>query len=227
MGEAIYPTPVIGVVGILDDVTKAIPSSFAAANQVIAILEPNEPSAFGQVESDEDAMRVFEAWTEASYRRFGSSDYVNSFFGTAWGLPSPVSVSGEAKLQKGLASLVGAGLITSAKDISDGGFAVALAQMAFHSGIGATASAGGPNPVLALFEEPASQVIVTFAEPDTQKVRTLAEFNGLWLNIKGETEGEHIIIGTISGIAVEASVKDLRTSHTIALKSQLAEEVLA
>ncbi len=80
---------------------------------------------------------------------------------------------------------------------------------------------------LSLFEEHASEVIVTFKASVQEKVRRIAEFNGLWLNIKGETEGQHLIIGSIEGVAVEAEVADLRTAYLAALESQLAEEVLA
>jgi phosphoribosylformylglycinamidine synthase len=225
-GEGIYPTPVLGIVGILDDVSKTVPSSFQSRGEVVAILEPIEPSPYGVVETDEDSARVFQAWSTASNQRFGSSEFAKTILGSVWGTPPPLSPSAEAKLHRGLAAIIGAGLITAAKDISDGGLAVALSQMTFPNGIGATIGAGGVSMAHALFEEHASQVIVTFNKENQEKIKALAEFNGLWLNIKGETEGEHLVIGTIDGVAVEASVADLRAPYAAALESQLASEVL-
>ena len=226
-GEGIYPTPVVGVVGLLDDVTKAVPSGFQRAGETVAILEPVESHPHGPVESNEDATRVFEQWIQMSHQRLGSSEFAKTVLGALWGTVPPISPSGAAKLNLALASLAHEGLITAAKDISDGGTAVALAQMTFPNNIGATIGTGGPDVANALFAENSSQVIITFSEENREKVRAIAEFNGAWLNVKGETiDSEYLVIGTIHGVAVEAMVEELKAAYSGVLESQLASEVV-
>jgi phosphoribosylformylglycinamidine synthase len=226
-GEGIYPTPVVGVVGIIEDVTKAVPARFQAEKQVIAVLQPIEPSPYGKVENDEDAARTLHRWSEDSARRIGSSELARSYFGEFWGTPPPLSLDGEARLHQGLATLARERVITAAKDISEGGMAVALAQMCFPAGIGATVGYNGVTAANALFEEHPSEVIVTYREADEAKIKSIAEFLNLWVNKIGETEGTHLIIANTDGVVIESAVADLRVTYEGALESQLVAEVTA
>jgi phosphoribosylformylglycinamidine synthase II len=226
-GEGIYPTPVVGVVGILDDVTKAVPASFQREKEVIAVLQPVEPSPYGKVESDVDATRAFQRWSEDSARRIGSSEFARSSFTEFWGTPPSLSLEGEARLHQGLVTLARERVITAAKDISDGGMAVALAQMCFASGIGATVGYNGVTVANALFEELPSEVIVTYREADQEKVRSIAEFLHLGVNKIGETEGNHLIIANAHGVVIESAIGDLRSAFEGSLESQLSAEVTA
>jgi phosphoribosylformylglycinamidine synthase subunit PurL len=226
-GEGIYPTPVVGVVGIIDDAARAVPASFQRAGEIVAVLQPNEPSPYGAVESSEDAARVFEAWGRDSARRLGSTQFARSVLGEFWGTPPPLSLQGEAKLHQGLATLAREGAISAAKDLSDGGMAVALAQMSFERGIGATIGFGSVTTASALFEEHASEVIVTYRPEDAAKVKAIAEFHGLWVNKIGETEGVRLTIATREGVAVQAAIAELRDGYESALEAQLSAEVTA
>jgi phosphoribosylformylglycinamidine synthase subunit PurL len=226
-GEGIYPTPVVGVVGILDDVTKAVPASFQREKEMIAVLQPVEPSPYGKVESDADAVHHFRLWSEDSARRIGSSEFVRANFADFWGTPPPLSLDGEARLHKGLATLAREGVITAAKDIADGGIAVALAQMCCAGGIGATIGYNGVTVANALFEEHPSEVVIACREADQPKVRAIAEFLGLWVNKIGETEGDHLIIANSSGVVIESTVADLCAAFEDSLESQLSAEVTA
>ena len=226
-GEGIYPTPVVGVVGIFEDVTKAVPAGFQREKEIVAVLQPIEPSPYGKVESNEDAARVVALWRENSLCRLGSSEYAKYIFGELWGTPPALSLEGEAKLQSGLATLAREGLITAAKDIGDGGLAVALAEMCLEKGIGATIGYGGATVATALFEEFPSEVVITYREVDQAKVKSIAEFMGLWVNKIGETEGNQLTIANADGAIVQTTVSELRQSFEAALESQLAAEVTA
>jgi phosphoribosylformylglycinamidine synthase len=159
-GEGIYPTPVLGIVGILDDVTKAVPAHFQREKDAIVLLwpiprgeEPNpglkvplnpppisqyplpalerEPRASEQADASD-------AEAAANLTAFGSSEFAKVAFGSLWGTPPALDLDAEASLHDLLAILAWRKLIRSARDISDGGISVALAQAAFTKGIGAT-----------------------------------------------------------------------------------------
>ena len=189
-GEGIYPTPVLGIVGILDDVTKAVPAHFQhggrrhraalahsrAAKSPIrisrfrstpsrrctslapstAVLGGSRPSSGGRPMTDEIAA--------AELTAFGSSEYAKVVLGSLWGTPPPLDLDAEADLHTLLGVLADRKLISSARDISDGGIAVALAQAAFRKGIGATVEQDPSlmvHPLFGLFAEPASTMLVT------------------------------------------------------------------
>src|SRR6202167_936894 len=120
LGEGIYPTPVLGVVGILDDVHKAAKMPFAAAGRAIVLLHSGEVADLTDVESE-----------------FGSSEYAKEILGAVWGYPPELDLENEAALQKTVIEIISQGLVDSVHDCSDGGLAVALAEKTFAKSIGA------------------------------------------------------------------------------------------
>jgi phosphoribosylformylglycinamidine (FGAM) synthase-like enzyme len=111
LGEGIYPTPVIGVVGILEDVHKAVLPHFREPGRAILLLRANEAGDVADVESE-----------------FGSSEYAKEVLGAVWGYPPELEIEREAELQKAIVEIIQEGLIDSAHDCSDGGLAVTLAE---------------------------------------------------------------------------------------------------
>ncbi len=120
-GEGIYPTPVIGVVGILDDVTKAVPADFQQVGDHILLIH----SKFASYANEQQRLSAF-----------GSSEFAKVIIKSLWGTVPFIDLGDEAALHKALARLAEARLIHSALDISDGGLAVALAEAGFANGIG-------------------------------------------------------------------------------------------
>src|SRR5215472_4514815 len=118
LGEGIYPTPVLGVVGILEDVHKAANMYFRETGRSIVLLHAGEAGDATDAETE-----------------FGSSEYAKEILGAAWGYPPELDLEQEAALQKAMIELIQQGLIESAHDCSDGGIAVALAEKAFTKGI--------------------------------------------------------------------------------------------
>src|ERR1700751_2879315 len=119
LGEGIYPTPVLGVVGIVEDVHKTAKMEFREAGRTIVLLRGTDPGDITDVESE-----------------FGSSDYAKEVLGAVWGYPPELDLEREAALQKGLVEMIQAGQVDSAHDCSSGGLAVALAEPMFAKDMG-------------------------------------------------------------------------------------------
>jgi phosphoribosylformylglycinamidine synthase subunit PurL len=224
-GEGIYPTPVIGIVGLLDDVSKAVPSGFQRAGQTVALLvAPTKPHA--KIESNADAQRAVDTFASNTLQRMGSSEFAKTILGSIWGTPPHLHIEGNASLHRFLIDLADRGLLTAAKDVSDGGVAIALAQMAFDHGVGATVNKGGLDAVSGLFEEDASEVVVTFETDQLEQIRRLAQPFGVWVNQIGETGGDHLKISVNSELVIDQPIRVLHASFTSTLESQLAAEVV-
>ena len=121
LGEGIYPTPVLGHRRHLEDVHKAVGPHFKAPDRALVLLRGTEPGDTFDVEAE-----------------FGSSEYAKEVLGELWGFPPAMEIEREAALQKAIIEMIDAGLVESAKDCSEGGIAVALAECGFEHGIGAT-----------------------------------------------------------------------------------------
>ncbi|MGA9984401.1 MAG: phosphoribosylformylglycinamidine synthase subunit PurL [Acidobacteriaceae bacterium] len=215
-GEGIYPTPVVGVVGILEDVTKAVPAGFQCEGDGVLLL------------------RRIDAFQSADefWRQFGSSEFSRTRSGTEWGTPPALDLWNEGQLQRVLQAASRAGLLHSASDVSDGGLAVALARASIGSGMGVSANIDSSNlkfPVsIELFGEEQSQVVVTCSSESMQALRDLAEGYGLLGALYiGTVGGAHFEIKVDQEIAISALLSDLRAGWSTSLESQLAEEVTA
>jgi phosphoribosylformylglycinamidine (FGAM) synthase-like enzyme len=213
-GEGIYPTPVMGIVGILDDVSKAVPSGFQRGGERIVLISAK---AAGQA-------------TEQLLQQFGSSDYAKTILNAFWGAPPRLVIAEEAELHHCLAALADARVVTSASDISDGGIAVALAKSCFTKGVGAVVSLDhlAPNSIATeIFHEEASAVIVTCSDADFAKLSAICgRFALLTVRDIGTTGGKMLDVFTPSGSAVSSTVDSLRSVWADALESQLASEVV-
>jgi len=215
-GEGIYPTPVIGVVGILDDVTKAVPSAFQAGGHDVLLLCSN-----------------FEARnlnTVGEVRCFGSSEYAKTISGTLWGMVPVIEVDTEGHLHKALAKLAAEGLIHSASDVSDGGLAVTLARATFTHSIGIQAdSATRANGALALYFTECSSMVVITCDPDKREaIESVVEsIDELYAEAIGVTGGDSIDLRVGGETVISGSIEDLMAPYSSALESQLAAEVLA
>ncbi len=250
-GEGIYPTPVLGVVGILDDVTKAVPAHFQREKDAIVLLwpiprempEPDlnvplnppqisqypmplyEPDAYYAPKPDATAEAA-----EAAMAAFGSSEYAKTVLGGVWGKPPALDLAAEADLHRLLAALAARELIHSARDISDGGIAVALAQSAFENGIGAGVEQDPSllaHPLFGLFAEPASTVIVTARPEKFPQIESLAAEHRFFAAAIGATGGNRLQISVDRETFISASIDDLREPWANALAANLHGEVMA
>ena len=251
-GEGIYPTPVLGIVGILNDVTKAVPAHFQRAKEAILLLtaiprgENPDPTLAVPLNSPaisqyplpalERAARAHEeadatdAEATANLAAFGSSEFVKVVLRGLWGTPPALDLDAEADLHTILQGLSDRKLISSATDISDGGIAVALAQAAFPVNIGATVELDPSlmaHPLFGLFAEPASTVFVTAPHENISKIEKLAaEYSFLCARI-GTTGGDRIEISAYGDVLISEKLSNLRSVWASALESALHNEVQA
>jgi phosphoribosylformylglycinamidine synthase len=209
LGEGIYPTPVVGIVGILEDVHKAMRSDFREPGRAILLLSGAEPGDMTDAESE-----------------FGSSEYAKEILGAVWGYPPQLELEKEAALQKGLIEMIHAGLVDSAHDCSEGGVAVAFAKSAFPKGVGLKvdlATQGLPAEFV-LFGEDASRVMISCDRRNLLGIQQIAVKYGLSADIMGETTGQQVEIRIDSQVVVSATVADLRESYESALERALRSE---
>jgi phosphoribosylformylglycinamidine synthase len=206
LGEGIYPTPVLGVVGMLDDVSKSAKMHFAAPGRTIVLLRAGEAGDITDVESE-----------------FGSSEYAKEILGALWGYPPELDLEKEAALQKAVIELIQQGLVDSVHDCSDGGLAVALAEKAFAKGVGARvnlASSGLPAEFV-LFGEDASRIVLSCDPANVSRIQHIAEKHGIGADVLGETIPERLEISLDGQVVVSAAVADLDVAYESALESSL------
>jgi phosphoribosylformylglycinamidine synthase len=163
---AINPTPVIGVLGVIADVTKRVPSGFAAAGDQIVLL--------GETADELDGS----AWAWVVHRHLG-------------GRPPQVRLDAERALATVLAESSQRSLVTAAHDLSEGGLAQALVEASLIGGTGATVSVAG-DAFVGLFSESAARAIVTTSDVDA--VLALATKYGVPAAVIGQTGGSAIVV---------------------------------
>ncbi|HXC44838.1 MAG TPA: phosphoribosylformylglycinamidine synthase subunit PurL [Candidatus Dormibacteraeota bacterium] len=206
LGEGIYPTPVLGVVGTLDDVHKTAKMHFASPGRAIAMLRAGEEADISDVESE-----------------FGSSEYAKEILGVLWGYPPELNLEKEVELQKAVIELIQQSLVDSAHDCSEGGIAVALAEKAFAKGVGARvnlASNGLPAEFV-LFGEDASRIVVSCDPGNVERIKQVAEKHGIVADLLGETIPERLEISLDGRVVVSAAVSELNRVYETALESSL------
>jgi phosphoribosylformylglycinamidine synthase len=206
LGEGIYPTPVIGIVGILEDVHKAVFPHFREPGRAIVLLRASEPGDLTDAESE-----------------FGSSEYAKEILGAVWGFPPALELEREAALQKALVEMIDAGLVDSAHDCSEGGIAVTLAESAFVNGVGARVNLPslGLPPEFVLFGEDASRVLISCDRSSLQGIQQVASKYGLSAEEIGETVSDQVEVKLDDRVVVSATVTELRDSFEGALEAAL------
>jgi phosphoribosylformylglycinamidine synthase len=261
-GEGIYPTPVLGIVGILDDVTKAVPADFQRAGDAILLLwpvpegeepNPNLEAPFTPVPispyivypltqdpafpvASPIAPPVSEAPQDSidsaakELTAFGSSEFAKVVLGSLWGTPPALDLDAEADLHILLGALANRRLLSSARDISDGGIAVALAQSCFPHGIGAIIEQDQSlmvHPLFGLFAEPSSTILITTDPGNISAVEKLAEEYSFLSARVGTTGGDRVEISVYGNLFVSAPLDALRKPWAESLEATLHNEVTA
>jgi phosphoribosylformylglycinamidine synthase len=206
LGEGIYPTPVLGVVGVLEDVHKTLHMHFAAPGRTTVLLRAGEAADITDAESE-----------------FGSSEYAKELLGTLWGYPPEIDLEKEAALQRAIIDIIQQGLVDSAHDCSEGGVAVALAEKTFPMGVGAriNLASGGLPAEFALFGEDASRIVVSCDPANVARIKEVAEKFGFAADVIGETIPETLEISLDGSPVVSALVSELSAAYESALESTL------
>jgi phosphoribosylformylglycinamidine synthase len=238
LGRSIYPTPTVGVLGMIEDASRALGMGFRSVGDVIVLLEG--PLTLDSQQSTADSTINRELSTMDSLRReFSSSEYAKTIHGIVAGEPPGCDVAAEKRLIECLVRLAAESAIASAHDVSDGGLAVALAESCFVAdgsfgvevelgGGGADlrvrpaeceardekgAHTGAPLPAPAeytLFSERGARAVVSCDAATLERVRAIAgEYNVAAREIGRVTSGEFRI--AINGVPVIAG--DVKMLH--------------
>jgi phosphoribosylformylglycinamidine synthase len=167
LGKPIYPTPVLGVLGLIEDAECALGSSFRNDGDAILLLQGQRQDAAPKA-----------APTEA-LNEFSSSEYSKTIHGVVAGTPPAIDLAAEKRLVECLVKLSGDKIILSAHDVSDGGLAVTLAECCFNTeGLSAEIAIDfdttNEPAEHAIFGERGARVVVSLSASSLASVRAVA-----------------------------------------------------
>jgi len=208
LGEGIYPTPVVGIVGTLENVDDAMTFHFRRPERDVFLLGGGAADS-GKAEAE-----------------FGSSEYAKEMVGQIWGVPPALDLKQEVALQKCLRELIHMHAIESTHDCSDGGLAVALAESAFPKTVGAEIDLNSNGLFVegVLFGETASRILISCDPKKAGIIQQIAVKWGIRADQIGRTVPEKLVIRVDGRQAVSAKVSDLRQVWDTALKKALHTE---
>ena len=186
-GEAILPTPVIGVVGLLENAEQTVGRCFQEADSVVMLLGDSRLS-------------------------LGGSEYLKVVHGLVRGVPPILDLKTECALQRVLVELVAAGVLLSAHDCSDGGFAVTLAECSVDTeGIGCDVAipTDADGTISALFGEGASRVVVSVRKNEVGRVTEVAAAAAVPCLTLGRSGGKRIRISIGGEDVIDAPLDEV------------------
>lgn len=176
-GEAIYPTPVVGAVGLMDDARCALGAAFDAPGLAVLLLG-GAPADAGEGAA------------------LAGSEYLATAHQMVAGKPA-IDLDAEARLQRLLVALARERLLRSAHDCADGGLGVALAESAVLGGVGFAGGAGWPSAGrwdAALFGESPSRAVVSCAAADAERIESAVRDEGVPCVRLGATGGDRFAV---------------------------------
>ncbi len=198
-GRPIYPTPTVGLVGVLTDATKRATSGFKDPGDVIVLV--------GETEVE-----------------LGGSEYLKVAHDLVSGRPPALDLELERDVQRAVIDAIGAGLVKSAHDCSEGGIAITLAESCIIGDVGATlALDDGLQPAASLFSESQSRIVVTVAAADTDVLTDLLLAHEVPYSVLGEVGGDSLVIED----KVDLTVSELRAAWGPTLAVLVGGEVMS
>jgi phosphoribosylformylglycinamidine synthase len=166
--EAIHPTPVVGVLGVIDDVARRTRSAFAAEGEILLLV--------GET-ADE----------------FGGSEWAHVVHGHLGGLPPKVDLARERQLAEILIAGSRDGMLSAAHDLSDGGLVQVLAESCLRGGHGArVVLPDGLDPFVALFSESAGRAVVAVPRSEERRFTDMCRFRGVPVARIGVVDGDEL-----------------------------------
>jgi phosphoribosylformylglycinamidine synthase len=189
-GRAVLPTPVIGVVGLIEHADRVLGRTFQSEGDIVILL--------GQ-----------------GHDELGGSEYLKVMHGLVRGLPPAIELAHEAALQRGLIEAASAGLIRSAHDCAEGGLAVTIAECCFDTGLGVESdvppvAVGTASfaEVAALFGESASRVVVSVSANRADELLALARRQGVAAAAIGRVGGDRIRLRLAGRVVIDEAIGD-------------------
>ena len=175
--HAIFPTPTIGMLGLIPDLKQTVGAGFTESEAIIALL----------------------GWQEGGLE---GSELLKMKTGKIAGEAPAFSLDREVALQKAIIELIRSGKVLSAHDCAEGGIAIAIAESSIARGIGAELTFPFEETAEELFGEGQNRIVVSLKKDMLEAAQGIAEAHGIPLHVIGKTGGDHIK-GTTFSIAVE------------------------
>ena len=198
-GRAVFPTPVVGALGLLEDATKAVGSAFPAGGLTVMVLGPGPE--------------------EAAPPDLAGSEYLKVVHDTVAGQPR-IDLDLERRVQDVCRQGVERGIIRSAHDCSDGGLAVALAECCIQGSVGVEAAVGTSSRWdAALFGERQSRIVVSVASGRTREFEALAQAAAVPAVRLGETGGDRFRIDDRRDASIDLPVSELTAAWSGGLEA--------
>jgi phosphoribosylformylglycinamidine synthase II len=176
--RAILPTPVVGVLGVIDDVARRIPSGFRRDGDTVVLL--------GETRDE-----------------IGGSEWAHVVHGHLGGRPPAVDLAAEQRLAELLAAGAADGLLTGAHDLSDGGLAQAMVEACLVGGRGAAITLPPLDPFVALFSESTARVLVTVDPARADELLAAAAARGVPATVLGATGGGALSIVDVADLTLD------------------------
>jgi phosphoribosylformylglycinamidine synthase II len=201
-GHAIFPTPVIGVVGLLEDASKTVTRTFKTAGSAVVLLGEN----LGEL---------------------GGSEYLATMHNIVAGRAPELNLKREAALQTLIIKLIRDGCIESAHDCSEGGLAVTLAECTFDNGglgVSADITAVGEEPFAVnatLFGESASRIVLSVSSHQIDTVMAAAKEAEIPAREIGRVGGDHVRISVNGVVAIESPVTAAEHAWATAIENKM------
>jgi phosphoribosylformylglycinamidine synthase II len=201
--HAIYPTPTVGMVGLLPDADKRVTMGFQNEGDLIYLIGDGEPT-------------------------LGGSEYLAVIHGLEVGRPPALDMEAEKKLQAFLREAIDQKLLQSAHDVSDGGLAVALAECCISGGIGAHGEWNKCN-ARELFGERTANAVVSVVPEQKATLESLLDRQGVVFAYFGEVitlqDGNWLSIIPDDGTDLELLVSDLRDAYEGAIPAAMSAAI--
>jgi len=201
-GVSIYPTPVLGIVGVIPDIDKAVRPGFRSEGDAIVLLG-------------------------RSTNELGASEYLKVVHGSAAGPVPAFDLGVEKAVQEACLRAAEAGWLESAHDLSEGGLAVAAAECAFHSpgGLGCQIEIGGElRADAALFGESPSRILVTVKPERLDDLLELGREIGVPAAVIGRVGGPALRFSRQGREIVNVPVQDARAVWMDAIPRRFHQE---
>jgi phosphoribosylformylglycinamidine synthase len=198
LGEAIWPSPVMGIVGLMKT-AEPVTIPFKRQGLTVVLL-----GGLGSCDAE----------------HFGGTKYAKVFLNKMWGLPPGLDMEYEKRVQAAIREIVNEGHAESAHDVSDGGLAVALAECTVN-GVGASVEiASSLRPEFMLFHEGPSRILLSTAVPAS--VEEIARKHNVEALRIGVTMNTGLRIGDGSAVWIDSPLDRLKQVWENALAEQLA-----
>lgn len=196
-GKAIYPTPSVGMIGLIENIQKMITPWFKNEGDTVVLLGK-------------------------TIQELGGTEYLEKVHGKVLGQPPELDLDDEIKLIQSLLKLIQEGILHSAHDLSEGGLSVALTESCFspagNIGVNINLNQEMREDAL-LFSESQSRAVVSLDEGDLESLKNTASEIGINFEVIGKVGGDRIIIGDLVDISLNEAFQAWNKGFENILKS--------